>query len=65
MYSYIIYLLNEEEIKIENTYISKLRLFEILIDRNDYIELEEYIIPKNEIKYIKYIEKEEEENGKN
>ena len=65
MYSYIIYLLDEKEIKIENTYFSKIRLFEILKDRDDYIELEDYIIPKSEIKYIKYIEKEEEENGNN
>ena len=58
MYNFIIYLLDEKEIKFENTYVSKFSLFSMLNNRDDYIEIEEYIIPKAEIKYIKCLEEE-------
>ena len=57
---YIIHLVNEKKIEIEETYVFKDNILNKMNDRDDAVMLGKYIIPKSSIDYIEFIESEEE-----
>lgn len=56
MYNYIVNLLDGEQLIFKNTYVSREVMLSSLNESNSYLRIEEYIIPKTEIKYIKYLD---------
>ncbi len=56
MYNYIVNLLDGEQLIFKNIFISREVMLSSLNESNSYLKIEEYIIPKTEIKYIKYLD---------
>lgn len=60
MYNFVIYLINDEKLVFFDKYISREFILCDLNSREDFIKIDDFIIPKAEIKYVKFFEKDKE-----